>query len=77
MTKIEQLTQTATSLSDEQLDALIAYARYLAGEPLFYTVPVDVRASIEQGLSEYRSGNTIPAADVFTRLRAKAPLYRT
>ena len=50
MTKIEQLAQTATALGDDQLDGLIAYATYLAGEPLFYSAPEDVVASIERGL---------------------------
>ena len=71
MTKIEQLAQTATALADDQLDGLIAYATYLAGEPLFYSAPADVLASIEQGLNQHRSGDTHPAADVFTRLQSK------
>lgn len=72
MTKIEQLTQTASALADDQLDGLIAYAAYLAGEPLFYTAPDDVLASIERGLIEHGSGNTLVAADVLAQMRAKA-----
>ena len=71
MTKIEQLAQTATALADDQLDGLIAYATYLAGEPLFHSAPADVLASIEQGLNQHRSGETHSAADVFTRLQGK------
>ena len=71
MTKIEQLAQTATALGDDQLDGLIAYATYLAGEPLFYSAPEDVVASIERGLAQHRSGETRPAADVFERLQTK------
>ena len=71
MTKIEQLTQTATALADEQLDGLIAYATYLTGEPLFYSAPAEVLTSIERGLDQHRRGETHPAADVFVRLQSK------
>ena len=71
MTKIEQLIQAATALSDEQLDALIVHARSLADEPLFYSVPADVRASIEQGHAEHRAKSTNPAAEVFDRLHGR------
>ena len=71
MTKIEQLAQTATALADDQLDGLIAYATYLAGEPLFRSAPADVLASIEKGLNQYRSGDTHPAANIFAHLQSK------
>ena len=58
MTKIEQLTQTATVLAGDKLNGLIAYATYLASEPLFHSAPTDVLASIERGLAESRSGKT-------------------
>lgn len=77
MTKIEQLTQTAATLADEQLDGLIAYAAYLAGDPLYYTAPADVLASIERGLNEHRSGQTRLATDALGSLRAKALTPRT
>lgn len=76
MTKIEQLAQTASALGDDQLDGLIAYAAYLAGEPLFYAAPDDVLASIERGLNEHRSGNTSVATDVIASLRAKVATPR-
>ena len=77
MTKIEQLAQTATALGDDQLDGLIAYATYLVGEPLYYSAPADVLASIERGLAQHRSGDTHPAADVFTRLQTEIATPRT
>ena len=72
MTKIEQLTQTAATLSDEQIDGLIAHAAYLAGQPLFYSVPSDVLASIDRGLAQQARGETVPAAEAFARLQAKS-----
>ena len=77
MTKIEQLAQTATALGDDQLDGLIAYATYLAGEPLYYSAPADVLASIERGRAQHRSGDTHPAADVFARLQTKITVPRS
>ena len=77
MTKIEQLAQTATALGDDQLDGLIAYATYLVGEPLYYSAPADVLASIERGLVQHRSGGTHLAADVFARLQTKIAAPRT
>ena len=69
MSKIEELTLTASSLSDEQLDGLINYATYIASEPLYYAAPPDVIASIERGLAENAIGNTLPAEDVFSRIQ--------
>lgn len=68
MTKIEQLTRTATALPDEQIDGLIAYARYLATEPVYYTAPPEALASLERGLAEHAAGTARPADEVFARL---------
>ena len=77
MTKIEQLTEAATVLSDEQIDGLIGYARYLAGRPLYYTAPADLLASIERGLTEHAAGDSFPARDAFHRLQRKIDAART
>ena len=66
MTKIEQLTQTAATLSDEQIDGLIAHAAYLAGQPLFYSAPADVLASIARGLAQHARGDTRLQAKIDT-----------
>lgn len=76
MTKIEQLTQTASALADDQLDGLIAYAAYLAGAPVYSRLPADVLASIERGSKEHENGDTRPASEVFGKLRAKASTPR-
>ena len=71
MTTVERLKQVAARLTDDQLDGLLAYATYLAGEPLFHSAPTEVVASIERGVDQQRTGNTQPAADVFARRRNK------
>jgi hypothetical protein len=76
MTKIEQLTQTAAALPDEHIDGLIAYAAYLAGQPLYYTAPPKVHASIDRGLAQHERGNTVPAATVFDDLQARIDAAR-
>ncbi len=71
MTKIEQLAEAAIALPDDQIDGLIAYARYLVSEPLYYSAPPEALTSIRQGLAEYEAGNSMPADDVFYRIRKK------
>ncbi len=71
MTRMEQLTRTAASLSDEHIDGLIAYAEYLASQPLYYAAPPEVLASIDRGLAQHASGKAVPANTVFDRLQAK------
>ena len=77
MSKIDQLAKTAAALSEEQIDGLIAYAAYLAGQPLYYSAPAEVLASIERGLAEHARGVTNPAADTFARLQAKIDAARS
>ena len=76
MTKIDQLTKTAAALSEEQIDGLIAYAVYLAGQPLYYSAPAEVLASIEFGLAEHARGESIAASTAFARLQAKIDAAR-
>ena len=76
MTKMEQLTQAAAALSNEHIDGLIAYAVYLASQPLYYEAPPEVLASIDRGLAQHARGNTVPATTVFDRLQAKIDAAR-
>lgn len=71
MTKLEQLTCAAASLSDEELEELLAHVRYLSSGTLLDTAPAEVQASIERGIEEHESGRALPAADVFARLQDK------
>lgn len=76
MTKIEQLTAMAQPLPDDQLDGLIAYARYLSSEPHYYSLPADVLASIERGAAEHAAGQSVPAEDALRRLRNRIDAAR-
>jgi hypothetical protein len=77
MTKIETITRTAKLLSDEQLDGVLAYVRALTGDPVYFTAPADVRASIDRGLVERDAGLGSPARDAFDRLQAKIDAARS
>ena len=77
MSKIEQLTQAATALSEDQIDDLIGYAKYVAGRPLYYSAPADVLASVERGLAEHAAGTTASARDAFACLHDKFGAART
>jgi hypothetical protein len=75
MSKIDQLIEAATALTDEQIDGVLAYTRSLApslaGESAYASASPDVLASIQRGLTQAKPGDTQPAAAVFVRLQAK------
>jgi hypothetical protein len=71
MTKIEHLSQTAAALSEDQLDGLIEYAKYLVSEPFYASAPPEALASIERGLAQHAAGQHIPADQVLARLQRK------
>ncbi|MGD9804548.1 MAG: hypothetical protein AB7E81_08540 [Hyphomicrobiaceae bacterium] len=71
MSKIDDLTRVAAGLSDQQLDGLIDFARNLASQPYFENAPPEARHAIERGMSQYHSGFSEPAADVFRHLRRR------
>lgn len=76
MTKIEQLTQTASALPDEQIDGLIAYASYLAGQPLYYAAPADVLAAIERGLADAAAGRVVDGDSLHRETAARIAAAR-
>ena len=71
MTKTEQLVQEAQVLTGDQIDGLIAYARYLRSGPLHATAPADALASIEAGLGDAKAGRVTAAEAVFARIDQK------
>ena len=77
MTKIDQLTEAATALSDDQIDDLIGYAKYVAGRPFYYSASAAVLASVERGLAEHAAGTSASAVDAFARLHEKIGAGRT
>lgn len=71
MNKIDELAKAAAGLPEEHLDGLIDYARTLAAEPFYYSAPAEAKDAIERGLSEYRSGASVPASGALERLQQR------
>lgn len=71
MTKKEQLAQEAEVLTGDQIDGLIAYARYLRLGPFYATAPPEALASIKSGLADAHAGRVTAAEAVFTRIDQK------
>jgi hypothetical protein len=72
MTKTEQLAAVAGRLSDEQIDALLSFARSMIDEPFYDHAPPEARASIERGLDQIAGGETVTLDELSERLAAAA-----
>jgi len=72
MTKTEQLTVVAGRLSEEQVDALLTFARSMADEPFYEKAPPEALASLERGLEQIASGETVSLDELSKRLAAAA-----
>ena len=72
MTKTEQLTAVAQQLSDEQVDALLSFARSMADEPFYEKAPPEALASLERGLAQIDRGETMSLDELSKRLEAAA-----
>jgi hypothetical protein len=81
MSKIDQLIEAATALTDEQIDGVLAYTRSLApslaGQSAYASASPDALASIQRGLEQSAAGETEAAAVVFARLQAKIDAARS
>ena len=71
MTKAEQLTRAASTLTDDQFDGLIALAEHLAKEPFYNSAPDHVLAAIDRGIAEAEAGLGVAGQQVFERLSRK------
>ncbi len=71
MTKTEQLTRIAETLSEDQVEGLLSFASYLSSDPFYATASDEALASIERGLSDIDAGKVRSAADVFGRIDTK------
>jgi predicted transcriptional regulator len=69
MTKFERLHAEAASLSDAQIEDLIAVARYLKSDVFRDSVPPEVLASIDSGIADAEAGRTKPGTEVLARLK--------
>ena len=73
MTKAEQLTAVAERLSDEQIDALLSFARSLVQEGSFYDkAPPEALASLELGVEQLARGESVTLEELSQRLKAAA-----
>jgi hypothetical protein len=72
MTKTEQLTAVAERLSEEQIDALLSFARSMADKPLYEMAPPEARASLDRGLEQIARGETMSLEELSKRLEAAA-----
>ncbi len=68
MTKVDQLTAAAETLSDDQLDALIDIARGMKDRPFYYAAPPEALALLDRGLAEIEAGRTISGEEVFAEI---------
>lgn len=73
MTKAEQLTAVAQRLSDEQIDALLSFARSMARKESYYDqAPPEALASLERGLEQIERGELASLDELARRLKAAA-----
>ena len=72
MTKTEELSAVAARLSEEQVDALLQFARSMADEPFYEKAPPEALASLERGLEKIARGETISIDELSKRLAAAA-----
>jgi predicted transcriptional regulator len=72
MTKTEQLTAVAARLTEEQVEALLSFARSMADEPFYSKAPPEALASIERGLEQIARGEAVSLDELGRRLKAAA-----
>jgi len=72
MTKAEQLTAVAERLSDEQIDALLSFARSMTEESFYDKAPPEALASLERGLEQVARGETVSLDELSKRLETAA-----
>jgi hypothetical protein len=71
MNRTEPLTRAAEVLSDEQLEGLVAYARYLKSEPYYKSAPDELLSSIQRGLDDAAAGRVTRSTEVLERINSK------
>ena len=72
MTKTERLTAVAERLTNEQVEALLDFARSMAEEPFYDRAPPEALASLERGLGQLDRGETVSLDELAGRLEAAA-----
>jgi hypothetical protein len=72
MTKTERLTAVAERLTNEQVEALLDFARSMAEEPFYDRAPPEALASLERGLGQLDRGETVSLDELADRLESAA-----
>jgi hypothetical protein len=72
MTKAEQLAGVAGRLSEEQIDALLSFARSMTEEPFYDKASPEALASLDRGLEPIARGETVSLDEISKRLEAAA-----
>ena len=72
MTKAEQLTAVAKRLSEEQMDALLSFARSMTEEAYYDKAPPEALASLQRGLEQTARGETVSLDELSKRLEKAA-----
>lgn len=65
MNRTSQLVAEAATLSESQIEDLIAVAQYFKAETYFASAPTEVRASIDRGIADAEAGRTKPGSEVW------------
>ena len=68
MTKIEELTSILAKLSDEQVEALLDWARSMVEPTAYETASPEALASIARGLEQSERGETLTLEELDARL---------
>ena len=72
MTKAEQLKVVVRRLSEEQIDALLSFARAMTEEPFYNNAPPEALASLQRGLEQTVRGETVSLDELSKRLEKAA-----
>jgi predicted transcriptional regulator len=70
MTTLELLTKEASQLPPERMGDLLDIARHMREPAQYYSMPQAAHDALQQGLSDYAAGKTLPARDVYAALDA-------
>ncbi|MEI9902058.1 MAG: hypothetical protein WDN31_20340 [Hyphomicrobium sp.] len=76
MGNIERLQEVAQALTDEQVEALITFARSMKDKPFYDSAPPEALASIERGQAQIERGETVSMEDLAHRLAKAAKSTR-
>jgi hypothetical protein len=71
MPTLEKLHTIAQTLTNEQLAAMIVYAKQMRAAPVLHRAPQYVRDSVVRGVADVRAKRTVSSATLFKKMRSK------